>query len=286
MTWERQYWDLIEQLYWTPDYLGLQGISQKHWLKNEGLICLPESLVNASGPLYTRYRRGSENLDWLRGKEEILNHVFNITFAIAPDAVLQRLFFSPLGISDSGPIASLGREIRQRYGWSKSENVTQPDGVFVSDSTAIGVELKLKTNSSPAQLAKYVSLLTWEELASGSRKNLGLLYILPDSSLASHWGLCGLSGPTVDQEFLDVIRAIDMPRKISELVRDRPDHVASVLARLKLGAVSWSWIRQEIESIVAELNPNAAGDQTIQRLLAGFQAQLNDHRDTGLPATQ
>jgi hypothetical protein len=54
---------------------------------------------------------------------------------------------------------SVGREIGLRYGWRKSENVTQQDGFFVSPSSLIGVELKLGSVSWAEQVAKYAALM-------------------------------------------------------------------------------------------------------------------------------
>ncbi|MCP4308854.1 MAG: hypothetical protein GY788_29060 [bacterium] len=69
--------------------------------------------------------------------------MFNLTVAIAPDTVISSLFLEPLGFVDPGPFESLGREIGERYGCRKSENVTQIDGVFISEKSIAGVELKL-----------------------------------------------------------------------------------------------------------------------------------------------
>jgi len=52
MAWNNKYWDIMDQLYWSPQYLGIRSIPKKHWKKQDGLICVPEELVNNTGPLY------------------------------------------------------------------------------------------------------------------------------------------------------------------------------------------------------------------------------------------
>ena len=54
MTWNQKYWDALDQLYWTPKYLGLSSIPQRKWKREDGLICVPEELVNKSGPTQGR----------------------------------------------------------------------------------------------------------------------------------------------------------------------------------------------------------------------------------------
>ncbi len=54
------------------------------------------------------------------------------------------------------------------------------------------------------------------------------------------------------------------------------------IKRLHLAAVSWTWLRDEISKIERELDPEARGDQTLKRLLAGLRAQIEAHGNTGI----
>ena len=72
MTWNRKYWDILDQLYWTPKYLGLSSISKKKWTVRDGLVCVPAELVNKSGPLYTRGTKSGEMKEYLLRQKEIL----------------------------------------------------------------------------------------------------------------------------------------------------------------------------------------------------------------------
>lgn len=231
-SWNRKYWDIVDQYYWAPQYIGMKSIPQRLWQKNGVMATVPADQVNKDGPLYTRARKAESHQVWMRHQEEVLNHIFDIAFAIAPDALIEHCFARPLGISDLGPYLSLGREIRQRYCWSKSENVTQHDGLFVSPSSILGVELKLKSKSSPDQVIKYASVFAWEERHSGPRENLGLLYILENPAEEKHWRECGLEGPNVDGSLLDRVDIEALPRKVRELVNSNRDVVSSVLDRV------------------------------------------------------
>lgn len=148
MTWNSKYWDILDQLYWSPKYLGLRSISQKHWIKRDGLICVPEELVNKTGPLYSRQRNISDLKEYLHGSEEILNDIFDLTFSIAPDSLINDILLRPLGFEDCGPFDSIGRESATRYGWGVLDNVTQHDGLYVSKQSVVGVEMKLLSSVS------------------------------------------------------------------------------------------------------------------------------------------
>jgi hypothetical protein len=283
MAWNDKYWDIISNLYWTPRYLGLKSIARDKWEIEGDRVSIPKALIaNTSGPLYSRSRSFGETRAYLNGQEEILNQMFNLVFSIAGDQVVSRLLCKPLGISDPGPFQSLGREIGLRYGWRKSENVTQQDGFFVTPSSLIAVELKLESTSWPEQITKYVALMIWEEAYSRPRANLGLLFIVPEAALSAHWANVGLDGPKIDARFADRLDRLRLPKKIQTLFEANSAEVHSVLTRLHLAAVSWNQLRTGIAAIETELNPQNVGDQTLLRLLAGFRDQLEHHDKTGV----
>jgi len=281
-SWNRKYWDIIRNIYWTPRYIGFSSIPQKHWIAEGDRVCIPKDSTNPDGPLYARKLKYDDLKSSLAGQEEILNHLFNLTFGIASDQVISRLICEPLQISDPGPFLSLGSEVRERYKWGLSENVTQQDGFFVSQASLIGVELKLGSVSWPEQIAKYVALMTWEEAQTGTRANLGLLFIAPEKSLSSHWNNIGLTGPTIDRTYLSLLNHSKLPKTLRLLFEDKRPAVVNVLDRLRLSAISWTSFRGKINAIESELDATHQGDQTLQRLLSGFRTQLEEHRGTGI----
>ena len=282
MAWNAKYWDVVEQLYWAPKYLGLRSINKRHWHREDGRISVPSELVNKSGPLYSRGLKIADLIRDLHGKEEILNHVFDLTFAIAPDAVISSLFVEPHGFVDAGPFESLGRDIGNRYGWGVLENVTQTDGFFVSEKTIAGIEIKLGSSTWPEQIAKYVAVMVSEEIEFHRRDQLGLLFIVPESAVNGHWRKCRLDGAMIDASFLEILNPEKLPKRIRELFSDERDIVANVLNRLRLSVVSWSAFREQVVEIQDRLSVADQGEQTLHRLLDGFRAQLDAHRKTGI----
>jgi len=285
MAWNAFYYEIIDQIYWQPRYIGMKSINQKHWARKDGMLSVPLDKVNTSGPLYTR----SLSLDALRPyldrQEEILNQVFNLTFAIAPDYVLRSVFHEPLRISAAGPYKPLGQDVASRYGWRRFANITKHDWFFTSDTSAVGVELKLRSTSWPAQLAKYIALMVWEQIHSGERDELGLLFIIPHDSLASHWPKCGLDGPHVNAAFLDEEWSRALPLEIRNLFSAHRELVSRTIGKLRLEAISWTQFRDTIARLQSELDPEKGTDQTLYRLLEGLLHQLQNHQGTGIPTT-
>ena len=177
----------------------------------------------------------------------------------------------------------MGREFESRYAWIPNENVTQPDGFFISQNSAFGVELKLASTSWPEQIAKYVALMVWEEMKTHRRTHLGLLFIVPESAIEKHWSKVGLNGPAITGNFLDALDQKKLPDAIGRLFDHHKDHVVAVLEKLKLQVISWATFREEIGKIQNELDGTRLGDQTLNRLLAGLGAQIDAHEGTGIP---
>lgn len=282
MTWNSKYWDIVNDFYWVPTYLGLKSISKSKWVKQDGLICVPSELVNRTGPLYTRERKADDNAEHLKRQEEILNHMFNLTFGIAGDSVVRKLLFEPLGFEDHGPFHSLGREVATRYGWG-NRNVTQQDGLFVTPRSIVGVELKTISAVRAEQILKYVLMMCCEEHESGPKSNVGLLFIVPEISRATLWQKCRVSKEgQIDASFLNEVPRRDIDKCLRGLRQGGEDAFKSMLDRLQLASISWFEMDQSMGRIMAHLDPGHAGDQTLSNLFGGFRAQIADHVGTGV----
>jgi len=291
ITWNQKVWDVIRNLYWTPRYVGFSSISKDKY----PVDCnVPPALVAPGWRLYRRKRKVNDLLKYLSGQEEILNYFLNIAFAIAPDAVLSRLLCAPLDIVDAGPFETFGTEMALRYGWN--ENLTQPDMFLTSEKSLVGVELKLDSRSSPMQLAKYVALMAWEQEKTRRRRDtLGLLFIVPEKSLKLHWSKLGVddcSGSDSPVEpstirrcppnFFDKLIHAELPPRVRQLFESESGSIRGEIERLRLAAISWKWLRDEIISIESELDCSIRGDQTLQRLLGGLRSQIEEHENTGI----
>ena len=281
MSWNRKYWDMLANIYWTPRFMGLTSISRKKWTTSQNHIGIPKNEIPANASIYVRTRAEAEQMAYLRSQEETLNHVFNLTLAIAGDEVVRRLFFKPLGFDGNGPIKSLGREVKARYGWKG--NVTQQDGFLVTPDSIVGIELKLGSKTSSEQVLKYVTLMHREELITGNRPNVGLLFIVPDTSRDSIWEQCGISGSgEIDESYLDGEITQNLAEHMQKRIEEHGKAYRGLLNRLNLAVTSWSDFDESMSEIVSDLAPHRAGDQTLIKLLEGFQAQLRDHEGTGI----
>jgi hypothetical protein len=242
--------------------------------------------------LYERSLKSGPFLKFLSGQEKILNFFFNIAFAIAPDDVVSRLLCTPLEIrhdgANDGPFETFGaRELAARFKWGEA-NVTQPDGFFTTKKSVVAVELKLDSPSSLEQIVKYIALMRWEQNETGQRDNLGLLFILPERSIEPNWSKVGLNDPSgsgvrrCPPDFFYKLNRVNSKGRVRELFKEQSKEIRRDIERLHLAAVSWTWLRDEISKIESELDPEARGDQTLKRLLAGLRAQVEAHGNTGI----
>lgn len=281
MSWNQKYWDILANIYWTLQYMGLESIPQEKWKISQDHICIPRKEIPTNTGIYVRKRAEAEQMAYLRSREEILNHVFDLMLAIAGDEVVRRLLFKPLGFNGSGPIESLGREVKVRYGWKR--NVTQQDGFFVSSESLVGVELKLGSVTTSEQVLKYVTLMHCEEVITGTRPNVGLLFIVPDTSRKLIWEQCSIPGAgEIDESYLDGVVTRKLTKHMQKRIEENGEAYGGLLNRLKLGVISWSDFDESMSAIVSDLTPHRAGDQTLIKLLEGFQTQLRDHYGTGI----
>ena len=150
---------------------------------------------------------------------------------------------------------------------------------------AIAVEMKLGAKSSDNQILKYAALLTWEEIYSGPKQEVGLLYIVPELDLPQHWDRCGLTGPKINTEILSRTMKRKLNPTILALIEQHPDLFHSTLTRMKLHVISWTMFRESLVAARHGLDLTKRGDQTLSRLLQGILAQLAVHEGTGLLQT-
>ncbi len=283
MAWNAKYWDILSNLYWTPRYLGLKSVPRSKCIVDGDQVSIPLDLIGtADGPLYFRSRKVDDQMSYLGGQEEILNHLFDLTFSIAGEDVISYALCGPLVLEDSGPFESIGREIGQRYGWHRLENVTQQDGFFVSPRSLMGVELKLGSKSSAEQIAKYLALMIWEERLTGRRDQHGLLFLVSAGAIASHWKDVGLNNGSIDQSFIDRLGKMKLPSRIKRLFADESDRLQAVASRLRLAVISWQQFRNSLSEYRSRLDLSRPGDQTLDNLLGGFCSQIDQHGKTGI----
>jgi hypothetical protein len=114
------------------------------------------------------------------------------------------------------------------------------------------------------------------------RHNLGLLFIIPESKISNHWQKIGITPPAVDDKFFAKLDRTKLPPRIKELFDAEPAKIADVFGRLRLQAISWRSLCDDISEIEREANSVGHRNQTLQRLLAGLRKQIEQHKYTGL----
>ena len=282
LAWNSKYWDIVSNLYWTPRYLGLQSIGRDKWRVDGDWVSVPKNLVtntsvrsrcdrtsSMSSKLISTVRRRFSTtvqppvLD--RGRRG------HIALIVQPAWFGRRRPIRKPGTRDWVTVRLAGQRKCHPTGWAVRQSILGCRG-------RTQVRLRL---SWPEQIAKYVALMVWEEAFSHQRERLGLLFIVQKVPCPR----TGLMQVSKGRPLTKASRAADparLPKKIQALFRTRPDQVRYVLQRLRLAVISWTQFFAELSEIEKGLDPKQPGDQTLQRLLAGFRDQLERHQKTGL----
>lgn len=276
MSWTNKYWDLIDHLYWAPQYLGLKSIPQRHWETNGDRVSVPKAMTNPKGPLYRRLRSGEDYQEYVRRQEETFNHIFDLTFSILPGDVVGEIFDVHTGTTARHCYDSFGREFHSRYGWGEHDNITTPDGLFLAKDAVLAVELKFNAKTSRDQLAKYLGLLAAEESVGGKRANLDLLYVFNSNPELTFEKQVGFKPQDICAEsFTMLLDAVHNETLTRSLIHQK-DHVTDVLKRLRISCITWQEMLDGLVAYSSALG-ETPGDRTMRRLIDGFVLEISNH---------
>ena len=275
MNWTTKYWDALEQLYWTPKYLGLKSISRSHWQIEGDRVSVPVAMTNANGPLYRRATTARSFATTVRRQEETFNHLFDLTFGILDGALTNRIFCRLLNEDRNDSLKSHGRELGQTLGVDKLYDICQPDGFFTGTDWSIAVELKFDALTSLDQLAKYMLAFALERRSTAHRKPIVLAYIAPRPDDLT----AGAFPFPLDKIGADQLPTILGGAKSSVLKRLDPvmDLLPDLLDDLRVVAFSWSVFLGTLEQVQADLPMETAEGRTVRRLLGGLADEIRHH---------
>jgi hypothetical protein len=266
MTWNAEYYDQMERLYWEPNRLGCRRIVQLCDICRQAK---PDSNVHG----WTRIRKK------LARDEVPLNDLFNLFFRIAPARLPMRLFGPCLGLDGHGvALTFVGRELQEKLDFG-SDNITQPDIFLGAGDTTLMIEMKVEARSSLLQVAKYALLAGLEEECSSSRKALLLVYLTPKKSFSQIWADGGIRS---GDDLLPAFRCYD-PRQCGKprLVRyfkDKYETYRSAADRLQIGFMTYTQVVDALCQERARLNVENEGGETLVRLIDGLLCEIEERK--------
>lgn len=275
MTWTNKYWDIVDQFYWTPSYLGLKSIPRHQWVVDGDTVSIPKELTHSTGPLYRRLRSGDEYWQFVRRQEETFNHLFDLTFAVLPGDVVCDLLGPMTSAGKGHDYESLGREICDRYFWG-GENVTTPDGLFLAPESVLAVELKFNAKTSLDQLAKYMMIFVAEEQVAGRRESLDLLYIFNSDPVAAFKTQTGLAPDEIGARLAPILIDAAKGQIAREFLNENQAALVGVLERANVSCISWLDLRNTMVTFAERLG-DGQGDRTLRSLISGFASAIAEH---------
>ncbi|MEL7163976.1 MAG: hypothetical protein AAGL96_00780 [Pseudomonadota bacterium] len=270
----------MDYLYWSPQYLGFRSISQRYWTDNTTHIAVPKSMVNLSGPLYSRKIGNSDFRQFLESREETFNDIFNLTFGISGQELCAEILHELCDIGTTKRLEPLGWNFGERLGAPWLSEVSQPDGYFWGEEFSIGVELKFKARTSVDQIAKYLLAFSYDAISGAKGKSFYLLYVAPDpNKLFETLGFIG--NKTIDEQY-GLIQKEAKKSVVSRLqeLRSTPQET---LTRLRILGITWLEFANSLELVADRYQGDNVGDALVRRLLSGLRHEVLRHPDNGIP---
>ncbi|OJH07371.1 MAG: hypothetical protein AOY29_03750 [Alcanivorax borkumensis] len=276
MTWSEGYWDIINELYWVPSYLGLKSIPKRHWTVEGNMVCVPKSMTNPSGPLYRRVRSGDDYEAFIRRQEETFNHILNLTLSILPGEVVAEIFGPVANFSVPGDLKVLGKSISNRYSWIAGANATTPDAFLLSESCIFAIEIKFNAKTSLDQLAKYVALIAGEEIQNGKRDFVNLLFVYPLKANEKFISQTNINPVDIGPRYFDMLSDSVGNARVKSLYLSEQESIRDTLSRLNVRCITWQDLYGQIISFMEKLG-ESNGDKTLFRLLSGLASEILFH---------
>lgn len=279
MSWNSKVLDNLEQIYWSLDKVGLRPVKGQLSPDGESYV-LPSKLLAGGRSLYCRAQNSAEWKSALLKKEELLNQVLEIGFAIAPSAFLAEAFFAPLGLSVPDRITTIGREAKARHAELAPRQFTQHDGFYITENAVVMMEMKLKARTSVEQYLKYCTLIALEELLYGKKEHLGLVYLVPDGSVARTRKDLRLDDPDALCRIWEKPQAHTDKSTLLALLDRHEQAIRDVGVRLRIGIITWG----DFRDVTLRFHDDArrSGNETLENLMHGILAQLDSTPDCGM----
>lgn len=279
MPWNEKVLDNLEQIYWSPDKIGLKPIKRQPTLDGAGFFVPKERLAGGK----SLYSRGQAYAEWrpaITKKEEPLNQVLEIALAIAPSSFVADAFFAPLGIRPAGRIRTIGREVGERHSEFAPQQFTQHDGLYVSDDAIVMMEMKLKARTSIEQYLKYCTLAALEEMVGGKKDHVGMIYLVPTGAVARTRRDVRLDDPAAMYQIWNNPAAFTDKSPLLRLMSNHPEQIRNVGERLVLQIITWDdFLRAMLQT---HDDAVATGNETLENLMRGMIAQIQATPDCGL----
>ncbi|MEH6490231.1 hypothetical protein [Hyphomonas oceanitis] len=272
---------MVDDYYWDLKKLGVQAFPKKTITYTDHGAVIPNELFDTPGrAIYRRVGTAVDNLDKLHSDEVALNHALNLAFAIASSEVLADILFSHIGMSPSGVVKSVDKDISTYFGWKRNDTITQHDGFYVSADAALGLEVKLGADSHLDQIAKYAFLLRNEEKRAKIKKDLGLLYVVPDSRKGRFIERLLMPPQDMARQIISNAANASKPRLIDRAISEDVDGYGDTIQRMKIEIISWTELHDRTKEVEQSIEALGAGNITLKNLLAGLCQAIRSHEGT------
>ncbi len=285
MNWTDSYWNIIKELYEKTKYLGFASINDK--VIKELNIPVDEINNQYSSKdnklnikrLWFRNNIGRNDIEaHARKQEEILNFVYDLTFSILDSEISKEILSEFIEYSDTSELSFTGCKTPERYGKTYNDNITVPDGYFVSDDYVIAMEHKFKSPTSINQLAKYIYLFNEERKLTKKDKNYKLIYILDEAPVEKLKNQLSTDISTISELDTSIfIRSFDnKTNQVCKFISNNPKEFRNILSKVKIVGYTWTDFTNVLD-IIIDKQPSDIGGRMVRNLLGGLSEEIKKH---------
>ena len=147
---------------------------------------------------------------------------------------------------------------------------------MLSPASILAIEMKFNAKTSLDQMAKYVALITGEELHGGSRSHLDLLFVFPSDPVEKFEKQTGLKPTILSAEHLDTLISSSKNKTVRRFLAGESEAAGSCLDRLNVSCITWAEIVARLEFLRSLLG-ESAGDRTLNNLMLGLEREIRSH---------
>ncbi len=275
--WTSAYWDILEQVYWVPPYIGMKSIPRKLWQTHGDRVSVPSIMTSSNGPLYFREKKTADFWPYIQRQEETFNHQFELFASLLSPEDLALVLAPICGLPQGLAISPLGRSTNSHLKWSEMGNYTQPD-LFLRGPSAIAmIELKFNAKTNMDQFGKYLALIARDDDLYGGKPLRRLTYILasrePVMALEKQ---LGQSIRDISQLAPETIATHVKNAKVASYLRENPDPVRRAITQTQINAVSWQALHDRLVEVSKQAD-NKPGVRTFCRILSGMAEAVLMH---------
>lgn len=250
--WTSEYYDIVSFYYWEPQLLNRQ---------------------NKRDPKKSH----TDVIARIKRLEVPLNHILNIFFALTPNSLQQRFFGTLVDTNLIRDVFEIAGRVKRET--QPASSICQPDFIFESDNSLVGIEIKVNSSTSLDQIIKYaIYQTTYKNDNMKTKQNyLLLLNQSKEHLFKEKLTFESINSELINHEFSNSILAWMKRNEVRQGQHWKREDAIAAVNNLKIGYCSYSAFHDFLTIEMANLT-DTPGDITLKNLIKGVVNEFEDRK--------